>query len=231
MTQERFTQLPTVITSELSDIICAVQGFVSEPLALGLSTQQTLGQIYNLLKSNILLFHAGNPNGVVTGTPPQLCYDTVNGVLYVNSVLGTTWNKSITLTAGPGITIVQNGDVIEISGSAGPGITWNDIVVVNPPAMVSNNGYKANNVSRVFLPLPAASVFGDEIKIAGFNTGGWRISQGGGQQIIVGSTKSTLGAGGYVESTNEFDSITLVCMSDNLSWQAVGAPQGNLTII
>jgi hypothetical protein len=78
----------------MTDIICAVQG-ASLPNVLGLSVQETLQQVYNLFQSNIILFYAGNPNGFVAGTTYQLCWDTVDQILYVCTTSGT---------AGPGAT-------------------------------------------------------------------------------------------------------------------------------
>ena len=228
MTQERFTQLPTVGTSELTDIICAVQGFVSEPSQLGLSTQQTLSQIYNLFKSTLILFNAGNPNGVVTGTPYQLCWDTVNNILYVCTAVGTVWAKSIQLTAGTGITITQDLDDIVISSTAA-GISWNQ--VTTNTVMMSENGYQVNTGSSVNLALPTTSDFGDEINIMGFGGGLWTITQGTGQQINIGSSASTLGVGGSVSATNRNDSVVLICQQANTIWSCLGGPQGNLSII
>jgi hypothetical protein len=75
MANKKFTQLPTVSASTLADIIAAVQG--------GISTQQTLQQVFNLYLSNTILNHAGNPNGAVAGVTYQFCWDTTNTVLYI----------------------------------------------------------------------------------------------------------------------------------------------------
>lgn len=85
--EQMFTSLPAVANSTLSDIICAVQGYVS-PTNLGTSTQQTLQQVYNLFQSNIILFNAGNPNGAVAGTTYQFCWDSTNEILYICTVSG-----------------------------------------------------------------------------------------------------------------------------------------------
>lgn len=121
MIEQMFTQLPTVSNSTMDDIICAVQGYVS-PSTLGLSTQQTLSQVFALFKSNLVLFNSGNPNGAVAGETYQLCWDSVNNILWVCTTSGTSstavWTKSIQLTAGSGIIITQSGDNIEIASSA-----------------------------------------------------------------------------------------------------------------
>lgn len=86
--EEMFTQLPTVSNATMSDIICAVQGYVS-PTNPGLSVQETLQQVYNLFQANIILFNAGNPNGVVAGTQYQFCWDTIDSILYICTFSGT----------------------------------------------------------------------------------------------------------------------------------------------
>jgi hypothetical protein len=87
--QEKFTDLPTVSSATMSDIICAVQGYVN-PSNIGLSVQETLQQVYSLFQANIILFYAGDPNGNVAGTTYQFCWDTVDSILYLCTTSGTT---------------------------------------------------------------------------------------------------------------------------------------------
>jgi hypothetical protein len=108
--------------------------------------------------------------------------------------------------------------------------TWNNVTGTTA-AMSVSNGYKANNAALVTLTLPTSSVFGNVIQIAGFGAGGWSIAQAAGQSVIIGAISSTVGVAGSVSSSNQFDSVVLVCMEDNLTWQCIGSPQGNLTII
>lgn len=233
MSNERITDLPTVTSASLSDIFYAVQGYVS-PSSPGLSVQETGQQIANLFLSNTILFNAGNPNGSVAGNTFQLCWDTTNTILYVCTTTGSSttavWTKSITLTAGSGITIAQSGNTITISSSAS-GMSWNQVTGTSA-TMVSNNGYVTNNAGLVTLTLPATSSFGDIMEVTGQGAGGWIIAQGSGQQVIVGSVSSTAGAGGSVASTNRHDSMQLVCTVANTTWTVRGAPQSaGLTIV
>ncbi len=111
-TEQMFTQLPTVSNADMSDIICAVQGYVS-PANAGLSVQETLQQVYDLFQSNLILFNAGDPNGAVAGTTYQFCWDTDNKILYVCTTSGASstavWtraniNSGFTTTATAGTT-------------------------------------------------------------------------------------------------------------------------------
>lgn len=231
MPDEMFTQLPPVANAMMSDIICAVQGYVSTTNP-GLSVQETLQQVYSLFKTNIILYNAGNPNGFVAGTTSQLCWDTTDGILYICTTSGTSstavWSKTITLTAGSGITIVQNANNIVISTSD-LGLSWNNITTTSA-TMVAGNGYVTNNASRVILTLPTISAFGDIIFVVGQGSGGWRIVYGAGQKIQVGEDSSTITTGN-IASTNQYNAISLVCVAANTIWQNFSGPQGNITIV
>ena len=105
-------------------------------------------------------------------------------------------------------------------------MTWT--VVNGNTNMAVNNGYGSNSAGAVAFTLPVTSAVGDTVAIQGMQ-GSWNVVQGAGQQIHVGSSASTLGAGGSIASTNAFDAITLVCLVANTIWYAK-APQGNITI-
>ncbi len=252
-TEEMFTSLPTVASAQMSDIICSVQGYVS-PSSLGLSVQETLQQVYNLFQSNVILFNAGNPNGVVAGTTYQLCWDTSDNLLWVCTTSGTAslavWKTCFgtltngqvvigstsgvptpaTLTAGTNISIANAANSITISATGMAGIGWTNVTGASQ-LMVADSGYVADNGSLVTLTLPVTAAFGTVIYIQGFGAGGWTIAQNSGQQIFIGATSSTLGAGGSVSSSNLYDSLTLLCVTANTNWTSLGGPQGNLTIV
>jgi hypothetical protein len=230
--EQKFTDLPAAGSATVNDIICAVQG-ANLPSNLGLSVQLTLGQVLSLVQSNVILFNAGNPNGLVAGTLYQLCWDTVNNILYICTTAGNAatavWTKTIALTAGAGIAISQSGDTITISSSS---VTSSFVVVSGTSqSMSTNTTYQANNAGLVTLTLPATSSAGDRISIVGFGAGGWTIAQNAGQTIIVGNISSTTGVTGSVSSTNQYDCISLICSVDDLTWQSNVAPQGSLSII
>jgi hypothetical protein len=208
--EEMFTQLPTVSSSTLNDIICAVQGYVS-PSVLGLSTQQTLQQVYNLFQSNLILFNAGNPNGSVAGTTYQLCWDTVDLILWVCTTSGTSttavWTECIN-----------------------PQSNWTS-VVASTQAIVPNMSYVCNNgASLITFTLPVTAAFGTIIQIAGLSSGGWTLAQNIGQSINFGSLATTTGIGGSLSSSNKNDFIRLLCVTANTTWNVISSV-GNLTIV
>lgn len=117
MATEKFTQLPTVINSTMSDIIAAVQA--------GSSVQQTLGQVFDLYLQNTILHNAGNPNGAVAGSTYQLCWDTTNSIMYICTTSGTSVT-AVWTAAGSHATIVplnEGGTNANLTASNG-GIVW-----------------------------------------------------------------------------------------------------------
>ena len=115
--------------------------------------------------------------------------------------------------------------------SSSGGLTWNNISGV-AATMAANNGYVSNNAGVVALTLPATSAIGDVIAIAGNPaSAGWSVVQGAGQRVYIGSSPSTLGAGGSIASSDPSDSLTIVCVAVDTIWVTVGGPQGTITIV
>jgi hypothetical protein len=252
MANEMFTQLPTVTNAQLTDIICAVQGYVS-PSSPGVSVQETLGQILTLASSNLIQSFAGNPNGNVAGTTYNLCWDSAANVLYVCTTSGSTstaaWTPIIgqllngqlligstgnapiaaTLTAGTNISIANASGSITISSTGAGGFSWNHVTGTSQ-AMLSNNGYVVDNGALVTLTLPATSAIGDEIDLVGRGVGGWRITYGASQLIKIGSSSSTVTTGN-VASTAASDSLILICTAANTEWTALSLISAGLTVV
>jgi hypothetical protein len=59
---------------------------------------------------------------------------------------------------------------------------------------------------------------------------GWLIAQNAGQNIQVGNTSTTIGAGGSIASTDVGDGVSLVCTVADTTWNAFSVI-GNLTIV
>jgi hypothetical protein len=146
-------------------------------------------------------------------------------------LIGSTGLSAVkaNLTAGPGISIANAAGAITISGT-GSGIGWTEVTGTTQ-AITTDNGYVANNVGLVTFTLPATAAFGTVINIVGKGAGGWQVDQNAGQNIQIGSVSSTVGAGGSIASSNQFDSIALVCTTADTVFTAITGPQGNITIV
>ena len=145
-------------------------------------------------------------------------------------------NNNATNTANPSgvsaatytnATVTFNAAGLATSASNGaPGVTWNDSVST-PVTMVAGNGYITDDgATKVVLNLPAVVAVGAEFKVQGKATGLWQLVANTGQTINFGSAPTT--SGGSITSTNQWDSISIVCVTANTTY-AVTSAVGNLT--
>lgn len=143
---------------------------------------------------------------------------------------GTWVGRSV--AAGSGISVTNGSGVAgnpTIAVTTG-GLTWTDAVGATQ-ALATNNGYVTDHAVAVAYTLPASGNLGDVIWIVG-KLGSWSVAQNANQQILVGSSSSTIGVGGSIASTNVGDSVVLVCVTAGAStvWRAASVV-GNLTIV
>lgn len=162
-----------------------------------------------------------------SGGSPVAAKVTADGELLIGSTAAPNIRVG-TMTAGTGVSITNGAGSITINATGG-GVTWTEVTGTSQ-AMAISNGYITNNAGLVTCSLPASSVVGAVIQVVGKGAGLWRISQGAGQQIHVGSTSTTVGAGGSVTALNRRDAISLVCTVADTEWTAFST-QGNLTVV
>ena len=137
--------------------------------------------------------------------------------------------SAATLTAGPGVTVTNAAGSITVN-AVGGGLTWT-VVTGTTQAAVANNGYIANNAGLVTATLPATSSVGDTIAITGINNAtGWKVAQNAGNQIFFGSASTTSGTGGSLASTATRDTVCMVCMTANATWNVLNSI-GNITVV
>ncbi len=98
-------------------------------------------------------------------------------------------------------------------------------VTTTSQSMSPNTIYVANNAGLVTFTLPATAPFGSIISVVGYGSGGWKIAQNVSNQVIVSPQNTSLGVGGSISSTDQFDTLTLICIVTNFVWTAYGAPQ------
>lgn len=107
-------------------------------------------------------------------------------------------------------------------------LPWTEVTGTSQ-ALVVNNGYIANNAALVTLTLPTTASIGDIIHVTGKGAGGWRIAQNAGQTVYFGSSSTTTGSGGSLDSTLSRDTVMLVCVTANNDWNIIGSI-GNITV-
>lgn len=158
------------------------------------------------------------------GTSAPVFTVLTNGQL----LIGNTGNDptAATLSAGAGISITNGAGTITIATSGG-GLTWTDVTSTSA-TMAVENGYIADNAGLVTLTMPTTAAIGDVIHVLGKGAGGWTIVYGASQIIHFGNTTTTV-TSGSLSSTNQWDCVTLRCVTANTTW-TVQSAVGNLTV-
>lgn len=136
----------------------------------------------------------------------------------------------LNILGGANVSTSGAGNTVTIDFTGSTTFPWNEIVVVGPTNMAVNNGYIANNALLVTLNMPAVAVIGDSVRVTGKGVGGWSITQNAGQTIYFGNQTSTPGAGGRLDSTQQRDTVELVCITANTEWNVISSI-GNITVV
>lgn len=184
------------------------------------------GAIHTITSWNVSTFGDLNGDSMLNGF--RILSLNANDTVGVQVTVSNT-TLTIDVNGGASTDCVFEGFLVASIGGGTNGFNWNLITVVGPTAMSVQNGYVTNNVAQVGLDLPASSVFGDIIRIAGLGAGGWIINQAAGQSIIVGTDTSTVGVAGSVQATDPNDVVELLCVVANTTWLALGGI-GTLTV-
>ena len=125
---------------------------------------------------------------------------------------------------GSGITITDG-----IISASGGGLTWNEVTGTTQAA-AADNGYIANNESLVTITLPSTIAVGKIIRVAGKASGKWKIAQNEGQIIYFGDQNTTSGTAGYLAAQTQYDSIELLCITANTTFNVISVV-GNITVV
>lgn len=93
-----------------------------------------------------------------------------------------------------------------------------------------NQGVIANRGTLVTLTLPTVAKLGDTIEVVGKGAGLWLIAQNANQTIHAGNLSTSVGVGGSIAATLQYDAIRLVCTVANLEFTVLSTI-GNLTVV
>jgi hypothetical protein len=159
---------------------------------------------------------------------------TPSGYLALQTITGTTGGPifpdssfNINLL---GTNVLAIGDplthTITLTALSGE-VTWTTIS--GNTSLTNNTGYFCTSGTNLQLTLPTSSVLGDCIEISLDGATKFTVIQGSGQQIRYGNQQTTLGAGGSLASTDQGDSIRMVCSATNTKWNVISSI-GNLTV-
>lgn len=130
-----------------------------------------------------------------------------------------------------GQVLTSNGAGAEPSweDASGGGMTWNEETGTSATMSV-DNGYIANNAGLVTLTLPTTAAVGSIVRVVGKGAGGWRIAQNASEIIHFGASDTTTGVGGYLEFTQQYDAVELVCIVADTEWVVISSI-GNITVV
>ncbi len=163
---------------------------------------------------------------------PSTAFDNISPLTTKGDLLVRTASNNVRLPAGP------DNQVLTTDSSTPEGVKWVPQAFVFPfievtstsQSMAVNTGYIANNSALVTATLPSTSSVGDLVWIVGKGVGGWKIAQNAGQNIHFGNQDTTTGAGGHLDSSNQYDAIQLLCTAANTDWTCTGISQGNIGV-
>lgn len=147
-----------------------------------------------------------------------------NGQVIIGSTGATP--TAATLSAGTGINITDGAGSITIASTGVGSLVWNDVSGTSQAAAV-NNGYIISNAGQTTVTIPATAAEGSVFAVQGKGAAGWLLQMNTGQTCHFGSSATT--SAGSLTSTNQWDSVTIVCVTANTTF-AVTSVIGNLTI-
>ena len=160
---------------------------------------------------------AGTPSGLTFG---ELAYDVTNRKLFIG------------ITGGNALLANTDGGVASFNGLTGAvladAVPWS--VITADQTAVINKGYFANKGTLLTITLPTTAAVGSVLRVSGMNAGLWRIAQNASEVIHFGKTDTTVGTGGYIQSTLARDAVELICCVADTEWNVLSSV-GNITIV
>jgi hypothetical protein len=172
--------------------------------------------------------------GNTGGTGPQGIQGTTGntGGTGPQGIQGTTGNTGATGPQGnTGATGPVGDYVISFNGLTGAvladAVPWS--VITADQTAVINKGYFTNKSTLLTLTLPTTAAVGSVLRVSGMTASGWKIAQNASEVIHFGKTDTTVGTGGYIQSTLARDAVELICCVADNEWNVVSSV-GNITI-
>jgi hypothetical protein len=123
---------------------------------------------------------------------------------------------------------LTNGVTGVLPAANGGVLAWTEVTAATV-SLVANNAYIMNRATLITATLPASAAQGTIIKITGIGAGGFTIAQNANQTIYFSTSNTTTGIAGSLSSSHARDSVELVCVVTDLSWNCT-ASIGNLLI-
>jgi hypothetical protein len=107
-------------------------------------------------------------------------------------------------------------------------------VVTTNTSMAPNTVYATNSAGQLSMLLPAAMVAGQTLQVVSMGTGGFVITQGGGQSINFVQDNTTTGAGGSITLATTSGvlsgNLEIICLTSNTLFKVIKST-GNFTVV
>jgi hypothetical protein len=161
------------------------------------------------------------PDPIVVGIDPIIFQEDLGQVTSASNIgtgagvfsalVGTDLQFK-SLTAGTNITLTPSPTDITITAN---GLQWSEIIGTTQLAAV-DSGYIPTDVALTSITLPLIAPIGSIINVQGKGAGGWELVANVGQTINLGAAVTSVG--GSLASANQFDNISVVCITANSEW-------------
>jgi hypothetical protein len=152
---------------------------------------------------------------------------TVPTIFDANVGSATPAANILNIFGSGGISTTGSGNTITITSSGV--ISWSTISASQ--ALAINHGYFCVSPGGALsLSLPAVSSIGDIIEITLDGATSFTVTQGAGQSVRMGNVATSAGVGGSISTTQQGDTLRLVCQTANLKWNVLSM-MGNLTLV
>lgn len=200
------------------------------------------GLVMNSALSTTPSINAGTPSATVPAFVPQRASNTTGfggDSTHLYGIIGGVAELTLTSTT----LSVNSSNIINVADPVNPqdaatknyvdthsaGLLWTEITGTSQTATI-NSGYIANNAALVTITLPTTAAQGAIIEVTGKGVGGWKLAQPASVLVHFGSTVTTTGTGGSLASTNQYDSLRIVCVTANTTWNVLSSV-GSLTVV
>ena len=217
------------VTNSGGGTIFAVNAY--DPVRISGLTESTTSNNYLVIQPNgvvkyktILLNQSGLSGLGGSGVSGLLGISGISGISGRSGISGISGVSGISGISGLSGTSGTSG----VSGIVGGGLSWT--YSTTGQTGIVNYGFISTASTLSTITLPATATLGSTIEVTGIGTGAWKIGQLANHQIHFGVINTTSGATGYLQSTQTYDSIRLLCTTKDNEYTVLTV-MGNITVI
>jgi hypothetical protein len=134
------------------------------------------------------------------------------GTIWINQAANNIWEL--------GSVVNNNANWVGIGSGLSSGLAA-VVSTTTATQMLSGRAYISSNAALSTFTLPLTANVGDSIELIGQGAGFWRIAQNAGQNIEFNATSTTVGTGGSITSTQQYNAIDLTCIVANTTWVVI----------